>query len=127
MHFRDIHRRHFLSEIECKIDSYFVINSACSHTCVRQVSITGSDSGLSPVRRQHIIGNNAGLLLIWILRENISKIFIKILIFYSAKCRPFCLDLNVLNERKLHIMMREEDAARFPPVESPDKTPVISE
>ena len=70
------------------------------HICVSTLTITGSDNGLSPGRRQAIIWTNAGLLL-----TNFSENLIKILTFSltkmqlkvsSAKWQPFCLCLNVL-------------------------------
>ena len=77
-----------------------------THLCVSKLTIIGSDNGLTPDRRQAIIWTNAGLLLIGPLGTNFSEIFIEILIFpfqkmrlkvSSAKRRPFCLGLNVLN------------------------------
>ena len=77
-----------------------------THICVSKLNIIGSDNGLSPDRRQAIIWTNAGLLLIGPLGTNFSEIFIEILTFSfkkirlkvsSAKRRPFCLGLNVLN------------------------------
>ena len=68
--------------------------------------IIGPDNGLSPGRRQAIIWNNAGILLIGPLGTNFSEnlIGIQTLSFKkmsfkmsAAKWRPFCLDLNVLN------------------------------
>ena len=76
-----------------------------THICVSKLTIIGSDNGLSPDRRQAIIWNNAGLLVIGPLGTNFSEIFIEILTFSfkkiplkvsSAKRRPFCLGLNVL-------------------------------
>ena len=76
-----------------------------THICASDLNITGSDNGLSPARRQAIIGTNAGILLIRPLGTNFSEILIEILIFSfkkmrlkvsSAKRRPFCLGLNVL-------------------------------
>ena len=67
--------------------------------------IIGSDNGLSPGRRQAIIWNNAGLLLIEPLGTNISEISIGIQTFSfkkmhlnmsSVKWRPFCLGLNMI-------------------------------
>ena len=77
-----------------------------THICVSDRTIIGSDNGLSPCRRQAIIGTNAGILLIRPLGTNFSEILIEILIFSfkkmslkvsSAKRRPFCLGFNVLN------------------------------
>ena len=76
-----------------------------THICVSELTIIGSDNGLSPGQRQAIIWNNAGLLLIEPLGTNFSEISIGIqtfsfkkmhLIMSSAKWRPFCLGLNVL-------------------------------
>ena len=77
-----------------------------THICVSKLTIIGSDNGLSPSRRQAIIWTNAGILLIRTLGANFSEIFREIHVFWfkkmhlkmsSAKWRPFCLGLNVLN------------------------------
>ena len=79
-----------------------------THTCicVGKLTIIGSDNGLSPDRRQAIIWTNAGKLLIGPLGTNFNEnlIGIQTFSFYkmhfkmsSAKWRPFCLGLNVLN------------------------------
>ena len=73
--------------------------------CVANLTIIGSDKGLSPARRQAIIWTNAAILIIGPLGTNFSEILIEILTFsfkktllkmLSVKWRPFCLDLNVL-------------------------------
>ena len=77
-----------------------------THICVSNLTIIGSDNGLSPDRRQAIIWTNAGTLLIGYLGTNFSEILIEIPTFSfkkvrlkvsSAKRRSFCLGLNVLN------------------------------
>ena len=77
-----------------------------THICVGKPTTIGSDNGLSPGRRQDIIWTIAGILLIGPLGTNFSEILIKIQTFSfkkmhlkmsSAKWRPFCLGLNVLN------------------------------
>ena len=77
-----------------------------THICVSNLTIIGSDNGLSPGRRQAIIWTNAGILLNGPLGTNFNEMFIKIHTFSfkkihlkmaSAKWRPFCLGLNVLN------------------------------
>ena len=77
-----------------------------THICVSKLTIIGSDNGLSPGRRQAIIWTNAGIMLIRPLGTNFSEMLIAIvtcsfmkmrLKVSSAKWRPFCLDLNVLN------------------------------
>ena len=76
-----------------------------THICLGNLTIIGSDNGLSPGRRQAIIWTNAGILLIGTLGTNFNEISIEIQIFSfkkmhfkmsSAKWRPFCLGLNVL-------------------------------
>ena len=80
-----------------------------TYICVSNLTIIGSDNGLSPGRCQAIIRTNARILLIRPLGTNFSEILIKILIFSfkkmqwkvsSAKRRPFCLGLNVLTDTK---------------------------
>ena len=82
-----------------------------THICVGNLTIIGSDKGLSPRRRQTIIWTNAGKLLIEPLGTILSEISIAIQTFSSkkmyyemssAKWCPFCLGLNVLT----HFMMK---------------------
>ena len=81
-----------------------------THICVGNLTIIGSDNGLSPSRRQAIIWTNAGILLIGSLGTNFSETLIGIQTFSykkmhlkvpSAKWLPFCLGLNVLNQASL--------------------------
>ena len=76
-----------------------------THICVDNLTIIGSDNGLSPCGRQAIIWTNAGILLIRTLATNFSEILSEIHAFSfkkmnlkmsSAKWRPFGLGLNVL-------------------------------
>ena len=76
-----------------------------THICVGNLTIIGSDNGLSPGRRPAVIWTNAGILLIGPLGTNFSEILIEILTFSfkkmclkvsSAKWCPFCLSLNLL-------------------------------
>ena len=69
-----------------------------THICVSNLTIIGSDNGLSPGRRQAIIWTNVGILLIGPLGTNLSDIWIGIQTFSvkkihlkmsSGKCRPF--------------------------------------
>ena len=73
--------------------------------CVSNLTIIGSDNGLSPGRAQAIIWTNAGILFIGIIGSNFSEILSDIytfsfkkmhLIVSPAKWRQFCLGLNVL-------------------------------
>ena len=81
-----------------------------THICSVEISIIGSDNGLSPGRRQAIIWTSASILLIGLLGTNFIGISIGIETFSfkkmhsnmsSAKWRPFCPGLNVL--RRWHI------------------------
>ena len=92
-----------------------------THICIGNLTIIGSDNGLLPRRRQAIIWTNAGILLIRPLGTNFNEMLIEILTFSfmkmrfkvsSAKWRPFCLCLNVVNQwcpwlkschRRLHL------------------------
>ena len=56
-----------------------------THICVINVTITGSDNGLSPVRRQAIIGTNAAALLIGPLGTKLYDILIRIHTFSLKK------------------------------------------
>ena len=49
-----------------------------THICVVELTIIGSDNGLSPGRRRVIIWTNAGILLIGHLGTNVSDILIGI-------------------------------------------------
>ena len=75
-----------------------------THIFVGNLAIIGSDNGLSHGRRQAIIWNNAGILLIGPLGTNFSEILIDIYTFSFRKThlkmpsgtwRPFCLGLSV--------------------------------
>ena len=73
-----------------------------THLCVGKLSIIGSDTGLSPGRRQAIIWTNTGILLIGPLGTNFnrnSNIFIQENAFENVVCemasilsRPQCVD-----------------------------------
>ena len=52
-----------------------------AYICVGNLTIIGSDNGLSTGRRQTIIWTNAGILLIGPLRTNFNEILIEILTF----------------------------------------------
>ena len=78
-----------------------------THLCVGNITIIGSDNGLSPGRRQAIFSTNDGILLIGPLETNFNEISIEMQTFSfkkmclkvsSAKRRPFCLSLNVLTD-----------------------------
>ena len=86
-------------------DTFLTHWGRVTHICVGNLTIIGSDNGLSPGRLQAIIWTNAGILLIGPLGTNFSEILFGIHTFSSrkmhmkmssVKCRPFCLGLNVL-------------------------------
>ena len=83
-----------------------------THICVGNLTLIGSDNGLSPGRRQAIIKTNIEILLIGTLETNFSEILSEIHTFSfkkmhlrmsSAKRRPFCLGLNVLNKCRTRV------------------------
>ena len=83
--------------------------------CVKNLSNTGSDNGLSPVRRQAIIWTITGMLLIGPLRTNFNEILIEIHTFLFTKIhlkmtcgnwRQFCLGLNMLSSMFLVTVWR---------------------
>ena len=76
-----------------------------THICIDNLTIIGSDNGLSPGRHQAIIWTNVVILLIGPLGTNFSEILIRIhtlsfkkmhLKMSSLKWCPFCLGLNVI-------------------------------
>ena len=76
-----------------------------THICVGNLTIIGSDNGLSLGRHQAIIWTNVGILLFGPLGTNFSEILIGIQTFSykkmhlkmaSVKWRPFRIGLNVL-------------------------------
>ena len=86
--------------------------------CVGNLTIFGSDNGLSPGRCQAIFWTNAGLLIIGPLGlgTNFSEILIEIRAFSfkkmhlnmsSGKWRPFCLDLNELSHCRNYLYPRK--------------------
>ena len=98
---------------------HFQENSSClthwcqvTHICIDDLTITGSDNGLSSDPRQAITWTNARILLIGPLGTNFSEILIKIQTFSfrkmhlktsSVKRRPFCFSLNVLRINDVNI------------------------
>ena len=87
-----------------------------THICVGKLTITGSDNGLSPGRRQAVIWTNAEILLIKLLGTKFSEILIKIDTFSlkkmhlkvsSGKWRQFCLGLNVLNAVQVNLELAD--------------------
>ena len=76
-----------------------------THICLGNLTIIGSDNGLSHDRCQNIIWANAGILLMGRLETNFTDYLIKIhtvsfkktrLKISAAKWLPFCLGLNML-------------------------------
>ena len=101
--------KHMVHSVQCTLsarnNAWLTHWGRVTHICIGNLTTIGSDNGLSPGRRQAIIWTKAGILLIWPLGTNFSEILIGIQTFSfkkmhlkmsSAKCRPFCLGLNVL-------------------------------
>ena len=95
------------------------------HTCVSNLTIIGSDNGLSPYRRQAIIWINVETLSIRNLGTNFSEISIKILTSSfkkmgfkasSVKLWPFCLGHNVLNVFIIWLLRSELNGLRNGPI-----------
>ena len=85
--------------------SYLTHWGRVKHICISNLTIIGSDNGLSPGRHQAITWINVGILLIGPLGTNFREMLIAIHTFSfkkihlnmsSGKWRPFCLSLNVL-------------------------------
>ena len=94
-----------------------------THLCVSQLTIIGSENGLSPGGRQAIIWTNVGILLVWTLGTNFSEILSKIPAFSvkkmrlkmsSGKWRPFCLGLNVLMWREIGVCIIQAPQITYP-------------
>ena len=68
------------------------------HICVANLTIIGSDNGLSPGRRQAIIGTNAGILLIRTLGTNFSEIL---------------NEVHTFSFKKMHLKYRLENGGHF--------------
>ena len=92
-----------------------------THICVGNLTIIGSDNGLSPGRRQAIIWTNAGILLIGPVGTKCSEISIAISFSFqkmplkvsSTKLRPFCLGLNALRRGRGPVISTERSVMRF--------------
>ena len=79
--------------------------SRVTHICINNLTIIGSDNGLSPGRCQVIIWTNDEMFSIQTLGKNFNEILIKFHIFSLKKMHlnmssgnwwPFCLSINVL-------------------------------
>ena len=87
-------------ELLTALNSLLTHRGRVTHICVSKLTITCSDNGLLPGRRQAIIWTNAGILFIGPLGKNFSEILIKIYTFSfkkmhlkmsSGKWRSSCL------------------------------------
>ena len=76
------------------------------HICIGNLTIIGSDNGMSPVQCQAIISTNAGILSVGPLGTNFNEILIRTQTFSFNKMQlkmssetwqPFSIGLNVLN------------------------------
>ena len=112
-----------------------------THICVGNLTIIGSDNGLSPGRRQAITWTNVGILLIGPLGTNFSEMLIEIhkfsfkkihLKMSSGKWRPFCLGLNVLShlcyarsQTRLWCLPIGTQTSGAAPIGTPNRRPVM--
>ena len=114
----DIHLTRWPLNINTIVDNFMITFSYATllthwgrvtHICVSELTIIGSDNGLSPGRCQAIIWTNDDILLIGPLGTNFNEILFGIQTFLfnkkknnlklsPAKWRPFCLGINVLKE-----------------------------
>ena len=97
------------------------------HICVNNLTITHSDNGLSPGRRQAIIWTNAGILLIWPVGKNFSEILIEIHTFSFKKTsnnvwklaaiffRPQCVNelLSLWSKLTVYALIIRNVSAKF--------------
>ena len=99
--------------------------SRVTHICIGNLTIIGSDNGLSPGRHQAITWTNVGILLIGPQGTNFSEMLMEINTFSfnkihlkmsSGKWRPFCHGLNVLTYwgRVMHICVIGSDNGLLP-------------
>ena len=121
------HEIHIHVKLNCTVWVVLTHWGRVTHICVDNLSIIGSDNGLSPGRRQAIIWTNAAILLIEPLGTNFSEILIEILTSSAKKMhlkmssgnwRPFCLGLNVLTSNDYYIEMNLKHQSCFTPVVS---------
>ena len=112
------HRQH-----HCVFNTLLTHWGRVTHIYVGNLTIIGSDNGLSPDRRQAIICPNVGILLIGPLGTNFSEMLIEIHTFSlkkirlkmsSAKCCSFRFGLNVLKSTRKQIQSSVLLTIRFP-------------
>ena len=106
----NIDTKHYISLVSIHpLRLYFYLTHWCrvTHICVGKLTISGSDNGLSPGRRQAIVWTNAEILLIGPLGTNFGEIWIEIDVFSfkemhlkmsPGKWLPFWLGLDVLSK-----------------------------
>ena len=96
----------------CVRDWYLTSWGRVTYICVGNLTIIGSDNGVSPSWHQSINWTNAGILLVGRLGTNFSEILIQLLAFSfkkmrlkvsTVKWRLFCLGIKVLKGRDYHL------------------------
>ena len=70
-----------------------------THICVNEVTIIGSDNGLSPGRRQAIIWTNAGILLIIPLG--------------TMKFNEILIEIHIISFKENHLKMPSGNGGHF--------------
>ena len=101
--------------------------SRVTHICFSKLTITGSDNGWSPGRRQAIVWNNVGILLIrtlwthfwWNIKRN-SYIFFQENALKNIVCEMAAIlsRLNVLSDHRLCFDQQSALCALFANVET---------
>ena len=86
-----------------KYASYLTHWGRMMDICISNVTIIGSDNGLSPARHQAIIWTNAGILLIGPLGTKFSEILIEILSFSFKQ-----IHLKVSSAKWLNVLSRPQ-------------------
>ena len=81
---------HDVMMFQCQLSTIVTLThwGRVTHICVSDLTIIGSDNGLSPGRQQAIIWTNAGILLIGPLGTNLSETTIDIHTFSLQKMHP---------------------------------------
>ena len=92
-----------------------------THIRVSNLTIIGSDNGLSPDRRQTIIWNNGGLLLIRTLGTNFSELFSVIHTFLFKK-----MQIKMWSVKRRQLLSQPQSADKAVRISRfPSKRPVM--
>ena len=96
-----------------------------THICVDNLTVTGSDNGLSPGRHQAIIRTNDGILLMRPSGTNFSEVIIEIHIFHWRKCiENVAWKMTAISSRRQCVKKYECIYSQFPTFPDTDMTQV---